>query len=194
MSKKAFGTYEIANICDVTPSTVGNWIEKGLIPTFTTGGGHRRVWTDDLVKFLHAHNIPIPDALKNIENPKILIVDDEEHIRKLISRSLKKTYPDVEIHEAADGFEAGQKLATIVPFLVLLDLKLPGMDGFKVCELIRNSTKLKSVKVLAISGHNTEEYRARSLASGADDFLGKPFSVLELMEKITKLTGFRKTP
>jgi len=51
MVKKAFGTYDIAKICNVTPSTVGNWIDKGLLPTFTTGGGHRRVWDKEPGRF-----------------------------------------------------------------------------------------------------------------------------------------------
>ncbi|MEK7704558.1 MAG: helix-turn-helix domain-containing protein, partial [Myxococcota bacterium] len=57
---KALGTTEVARICHVTPPTVGRWIEDGKLPSFTTGGGHRRVWVADLVAFFREHNIPVP--------------------------------------------------------------------------------------------------------------------------------------
>ena len=186
MDKKAFGTYEIAEICQVTPATVGNWIEKGLLPTFTTGGGHRRVWTDDLARFLSSHNIPIPDQIK-IHPPSFLIVDDEEQIRKVIKKILQKQYPPAEIHEAGDGFEAGQKVSQLFPSLIILDLRLPGIDGFKVCKMIRSDPRLKAVKILAISGQNVEESKKNSLRAGADDFLGKPFEIDQLRERVARL-------
>jgi CheY-like chemotaxis protein len=187
MEKKAFGTYEIAEICQVTPSTVGNWIEKGMIPTFTTGGGHRRVWAGDLAAFLKKHNIPLPDALKALAPLEILVVDDEEPVRKMIRRTLQKLYPKSQIQEASDGFEAGQKVAQLIPSLVILDLKLPGVDGLKVCRSIRSNERLKNIKVLVISGHNLDESKKQSLAAGASDFLGKPFGIDDLKEKVSKL-------
>ncbi len=187
MKRKAYGTYDIAEICHVTPSTIGHWIEKGLLPTFTTGGGHRRVWSEDLLGFLKSHNIPVPAELNLSGIQSVLIVDDEEPIRKILRRTLQKLFPDAQIHEAEDGFAAGQKIAQMVPSLVILDLKLPGVDGFKVCRGIRSEKRLKKTKVLAISGHNIEEYRKQALASGADDFLGKPFDSRALKEKLSKL-------
>lgn len=192
MKNKAFGTYEIAEICHVTPSTVGNWIEKGLIPTFTTGGGHRRVWAKDLVSFLKEHNIPIPEKLKAFAPLQILIVDDEEASRKMVRWITQELYRQAEIHEAADGFEAGQKIAQLVPALVILDLRLPGIDGFKVCKIIRSDERLKNTKVLAISGLNVKESKKDAITAGANDFLGKPFEEQELRERIGTLLGKEK--
>ena len=187
MEKKAFGTYEIAEICHVTPSTVGNWIEKGLLPTFTTGGGHRRVWSLDLAQFLEKHNIPVPEKMKIIASMKFLIVDDEDQVRRVIKRTLQKLYPESEIYEALDGFEAGQKVSQLVPSLIVLDLKLPGVDGLKVCRSIRSDDRLKKMKVLAISGQDIEESKKNAFNAGADDFLGKPFDVNEFRNKISKM-------
>lgn len=189
MGKKAFGTYEIAGICHVSPSTVGNWVEKGLLPTFTTGGGHRRVWAHDLADFLNKHNIPIPEELRMLTSLQILIVDDEEQIRKMIRRIMQRSFPEAKIDDAADGFEAGQKVTQMVPNLIILDMKLPGMDGFKVCQLIRSYDHFKHTKILAISGHNVEEFRKQALRSGADDFLAKPFDADKLNEAVQKLIG-----
>ena len=187
MIRKAYGTYEIAEICQVTPATIGNWIERGFLPTFTTGGGHRRVWNEDLIRFLKEHNIPIPAELSAASVQTILIVDDEPDVRKVIRRSLRKIYPAAVIFDAEDGYEAGSRVAQLLPSLIILDLKLPGVDGFKVCKAIRADERTKHAKILAISGHNIEEYRKNIIAAGADDFLGKPFEIESLKEKVAHL-------
>src|SRR5258708_29309955 len=85
LKKKARGTYQIATICHVAPITVGRWIAEGKLPHFTTGGGHRRVWQGDLLKFLQAHNYPLPKNLRD-GGPAILIVEDDATTRRLIRR------------------------------------------------------------------------------------------------------------
>jgi len=187
MKKKAFGTYDIAKICHVTPATVGRWVDEGKLPFFTTGGGHRRVWDVDLISFLKSHNIPLPNEFRTGEAMRILIVDDERSLRRIITRLIKKLYPQAVIDEAIDGYEAGHKIGSFMPALVLLDLKLPGVDGFKVCQMVRQDKNLNDVKVLAMSGYSIVQYKKKALAAGADDFIAKPFQLDELSRKINKL-------
>lgn len=184
---KALGTTEVARICHVTPPTVGRWIEDGKLPSFTTGGGHRRVWVADLVGFLREHNIPVPADLESAVDCKVLIVDDEPTIRQLIAAVIVTIDDAIAVHEAADGFEAGQKVASLIPRVVILDLRLPGVDGYRVCEMIRADEKTKDVHILAVSGHSIEEARARVLAAGADDFFPKPFDAEQLRAKLTEV-------
>jgi len=125
----------------------------------------------NLVDFLKKHNIPIPEKILEFLNFDILIVDDDTEILRLIKKTLSKHYPDAEIHEAIDGFEAGQKITQLVPRLVILDIKLPGMDGLKVCQNIRSDKRLDNSKILVISGHDIETYKKEFLEAGADDFL-----------------------
>jgi CheY-like chemotaxis protein len=185
--KKALGTYDIAAICQVTPTTVGRWLDEGKLPYFTTGGGHRRVWSPDLANFLKAHNIPIPADLRSEPPLRILIVDDDPHVLKLLRAAVKEFYPAAEVHEAADGFAAGQKTIGLIPALVILDLRLPGIDGYKVCRAIRQDPRLKDVKVLAVTGYHLEEARAKALEAGADDFLAKPITLDALSKKLETL-------
>ncbi|OGS07424.1 MAG: hypothetical protein A2270_00420 [Elusimicrobia bacterium RIFOXYA12_FULL_51_18] len=187
LSKKAFGTHEIARICDVTPPTVINWVEEGKIPFFTTGGGHRRVWDKDLIIFMREHNIPIPAELAPPGKLVFLIVDDEEQNRKFISRAIKSSYPGARVEEAIDGFEAGYKIRALLPTLVVLDILLPKVNGIKVCEIMRSDPDLRNIKILAITGCDIEESKTRILKAGADDFLGKPFTIQELDAKIESL-------
>lgn len=185
MRKRTFGTHDIARLCQVTPPTIGRWIGEGKLPSFKTAGGHRRVWDTDLVKFLHSHNLPVPSELTSV--PRILIVDDEAGIRQFIHRVISGRFPGVELHEAGDGFEAGQKVATLLPHLVILDLRLPGMDGFKVCRSVRSNPVFKDVKILAITGVGVEDSRKQILDAGADAFLPKPFEADELSAQLKKM-------
>jgi len=112
-------------------------------------------------------------------------VDDEESVRKFIKRVLRNVYgSEVAAEEAVDGFEAGKKMTELRPALVVLDVLLPGLDGERVCRMIRADDDLKGVKVLAISGINVDQTKKRMLAAGADDFLGKPFGVEDLEKKL----------
>lgn len=185
--RKAFGTHEVARVCQVTPPTVIRWMEEGKLLFFTTGGGHRRVWDTDLAAFMRRHNIPVPASLEAGAKLKFLIVDDEADSRLLLKRLLRAAYPDSEIAEAADGFEAGHKVHSFLPTLITLDLNLPGVDGFRICELIRADEGLKDIKILAVTGYNQEDGKERVLGAGADDFLGKPFEAAALIEKLQNL-------
>lgn len=187
MIRKALGTHDIARICHVTPPAVIRWLDDGKIPSFTTGGGHRRVWSADLIPFMKEHNIPVPDELRVQNGRRILIVDDEANNRRLIRRVVKKEFPDAELDEAADGFEAGHKVHSFLPTLVVLDIRLPGLDGYRVCRMFRGDPKLESIKILAISGFDVAQTRQEALDAGADDFLGKPFDVGDLTKKLAEL-------
>lgn len=116
-----------------------------------------------------------------------MIVDDERAVVDLIVRAIKKLKKKCVVDTAFDGFEAGRRLITFEPDLVILDLMLPGIDGFKVCKNIRMDKKTKHIKVLAITGFDTPENRKKILSSGANDYLAKPFEVSDLLEHVEKL-------
>lgn len=187
LSEKAFGTHDVARICNVTPPTVINWVEEGKIPFFTTGGGHRRVWAKDLIAFMREHNMPVPAALLVRSKLVFLIVDDEKEIRRVITRVLRSAYPDAGIEEAIDGFEAGYKIKSLLPTLVILDIQLPEVNGIKICEIMRGDPDLRNISILAMTGNSIAESRTRILEAGADEFIGKPFAIQELTEKIRNL-------
>lgn len=88
---------------------------------------------------------------------------------------------------AYDGFEAGQKFITHKPDLIILDIRMPRVDGYKLCAAIRNSPENKNVKILIISGLMSPHDQARLKVLGADDYLQKPFGNNELKSRITHL-------
>ena len=116
---------------------------------------------------------------------RILIVDDEPQFRSLINKLL--TNRGYETKEAPDGFEAGIHVMDFRPDLVLLDLYMPGMDGFEVCRKIKENPKTAIIVVVAVTGYDNDENRERIMKAGADGYLTKPVERKHLLENISTL-------
>ena len=184
--EKFFRTYEAAKICQVAQGTIIRWIKEGKLPASSTAGGHNRIRAADLVEFLKSLRLPIPAELSSgNKKTKILIVDDEPEVRHMIRWMLDRDFNSILIEEAEEGFIAGWKACAFQPHLVILDLMLPGLNGFRICEFIRQFSELKETKIIAISallGDPDVENKIRAL--GANDFLAKPFDLEVLKKKI----------
>lgn len=186
MAKDLFTTHDIAKLCKVNGSTVKNWINDGKLQAYKTPGGHRRINREDLIQFLEKYEMPIPPQVKG-KKLKVLVVDDEKDIVKIITRALKKQSWGLEIEPAYDGYEAGVKVTDSFPDLVILDNELPGVDGYKVLQNIKANKKLKGVKILAITGKDIPETKEKLLSSGADVFMAKPLNLKELVSTVARL-------
>ncbi len=178
---KALSTFSIARMLHVDPGSVANWIDQGLLKAHRTPGGHRRVSADGLLQFLREHHMPIPAELSPT---RVLIVDDEPAITRLIARAIKSARPDCEVMEAHDGFKAGTILATHRPDVVILDLRMPGMDGFEVCKLIKSQETTRHAQVLAMTAYPSSENRERILACGARVCMPKPLDMEVLIAEL----------
>jgi len=192
MNKTALTTYEIADHCQVTPRTVIQWINDGKLKAYRTPGNHSRVQKEDFLGFLKKYHMPLPvEVVSNTNEKRVLIVDDDKSMVDAIHRILKreKIY-DLEI--AYDGFEAGEKFTAFKPDLIILDIRMPGLDGYQLCSRIRGNQKNKDVKILLISGAVDQKDNGRILESGANDYLAKPFEMKELKDKLQKLFGWNR--
>ena len=114
-----------------------------------------------------------------MEKKRILIVDDDENITELISLYLVKECFDTEI--AADGESALEKFKEYQPQLILLDIMLPGMDGYDVCREIRKSS---NVPIIMLSAKGEVFDKVLGLKIGADDYMIKPFDSNELVARV----------
>ena len=187
MRVKTYSTFDIAKMLEVVPGTVANWIDNGKLKAFNTLGGHRRVSQADLLGFLKGNSMPVPDVLANASGKmKILIVEDDEKFLKLVVKAFK-TFKDYELLTATDGFQAGQLVEGHKPDLVVLDIMLPDINGFKVCELIK--ARNKRTRVIAITGYDSEDIKKKILAAGADAYLIKPFQFKTLFEHVENFLG-----
>jgi excisionase family DNA binding protein len=182
--KPVFTTFEAAKLCHVSPLSIINWVNAGRLPAFRTPGGHRRIRREDLLRFMRDNGIPLPPELRDGSGRRrVLVVDDEANIRDVIAEHLSSRANAYEVLTAADGFEAGRLVVTFRPDVVLLDLRMPGLDGFQVCRTIKADPGTASTCVIAMTGYHTPETEARILECGALRCLAKPIepSVLAVM-------------
>jgi DNA-binding response OmpR family regulator len=112
-------------------------------------------------------------------------VDDEPSVVEFIESALSEPEEDYLFERAFDGYEAGLKVASFQPNLVILDLVMPRVDGFEVCRRIKTDLQTLGTKVLVVTGYPEEVERAKEC--GADDYLVKPLRVEELREKVWNL-------
>ena len=178
---------QAAQICRVTSRTINNWIRAGKLKAYATPGGHFRIWPSDLRKFLKAHSMNINFEFKGEHPRKILIIDDDEAYAEMIREVLRDKLENCEVTISQDGYEALILLGEFKPELVVLDLMMPGIDGFKVLELIADRKVTHSLKVLVLSGNLSPAAVERLKRSRADQWLAKPVSVAELIHSVLNL-------
>jgi two-component system phosphate regulon response regulator PhoB len=117
-----------------------------------------------------------------MEKSTILVVEDEMDILQLVDHNLKLA--DFHVLTAQDGYEALSLAKKHLPQLVILDLMLPGLDGFEVCKELKRSPRTKSIPVLMLTARGEEVDRIVGLELGADDYVVKPFSPRELVLRV----------
>ncbi|MEE2733233.1 MAG: response regulator [Pseudomonadota bacterium] len=120
---------------------------------------------------------------------KVLVVDDDGLVRKLVCRALSNDY---EILTAANGAEGLEKATTENPDFVLLDVEMPGMNGFEVCERLKQNPATQDKPVLFLSSLSGIQQRMLGYEKGAADFLVKPFEASELLAKLRLLGQFKR--
>jgi len=175
---------QAAKACGVSRATMWNWVKSGHIKALVTPGGHHRIAHDDLEAFIEQAGRTLS---RETVPPAILIVDDEEQIRK--SLHLRLTKKGYRVESASGGFDAGVKVLECRPDLVILDIMMPGVDGFEVCRTIRQNRALDHTRVLAFTGYDTPENKARILQAGADGYLPKSTDFKTLVSYIDRLLG-----
>jgi excisionase family DNA binding protein len=180
---KNLSTFAVAEMLHVDPGSVANWVDQGLLKAHRTPGGHRRVSASDLVIFLREHKMPIPETLEPAPT-RVLVVDDEPAIAELVSEAIRAAHPDFDVQVANDGFKAGTILSTMIPDLVVLDLMMPGLDGFEVCKLIKTQDSTKHTEVIAMTGFPSQENVDRIVSCGARACLAKPLEIAELIAEV----------
>jgi len=168
---------EAARRLSVSPITLRSWADKGLIRVHITLGGHRRYPLSEVERLLAKSNEPT--ALR------VMIVDDDTFTIQMIQDYLSDISTPLEVETALDGFEAGQKLLSFNPDVILLDLMMPGMDGFAVCHRVKHDPATAATRIIAMSGHATAENCRRVMDEGAEACISKPFNRAQLVDSLT---------
>ncbi|MFI3198011.1 MAG: response regulator [Methylococcaceae bacterium] len=191
--KKSFLTpNEVAELMMVAPVTVRSWAQKGLLAAKVTPGGHRRFLKSEVERFMRDSGfVPGEDEIKP-SAPRVLIVDDDPVMTTYLQGIIEDFDTSFVTEIALTGFEAGTKIHTFLPDVVLLDLMLPDIDGFKICSLIKNEAATRHIRVIAISGNTSTQNVSRILEAGAENCLAKPFDPENIVKILSTAVDVKK--
>lgn len=116
---------------------------------------------------------------------KVMVVDDSKTINDMVRNLLEKMGYEVEV--AFDGMEALEKVKTLLPDLIVLDVNMPKMDGFRVCRLLKFDRNFRQIPIIMLTARDEEENIRIGIKTGADLYLTKPIEPEKLIEAVNKL-------
>jgi len=116
------------------------------------------------------------------DDPRVLVVEDEPSQREVLSYNL--TSQGFEVTSARDGEEALLLVEEDLPDVILLDWMMPNLSGLEVCRMLKSRTETRAIPIIMLSARSEDVDRVRGLETGADDYLIKPYSVIELMARV----------
>jgi type II secretory ATPase GspE/PulE/Tfp pilus assembly ATPase PilB-like protein/CheY-like chemotaxis protein len=122
-----------------------------------------------------------------IDIPRILVVDDNEDLRKVVKLSLERGPVPMQVETAANGYEALGKVEVHPPHLIILDLMMPGIDGFEVCRRLRANLRTAFIPIVMLTAREDVEAKIEGFRAGTDDYLVKPFNRAELTARVLRL-------
>jgi excisionase family DNA binding protein len=165
-------TREAAKKLNVALSTVQTWVESGHLEAWKTPGGHRRIPLSSIDKLLETGM-----AQRAVDQPRpfrILIVEDEDHLREIYKDTLATwSNISIELNLAANGYEGLVKAAESNPDLMITDLSMPDMDGFKMIKALRNGNETQHMPIVVVTGICESEVKAGEIPEDIT-ILGKP--------------------
>lgn len=179
----ALTTGQVASYCHVTYWTVIKWIKSGKLKAYKLPGEQNRIKKEDFIEFLEEYRLPVPAELVDEGQRRVLIVDDDMAIVSLLTELLTDM-EGTEVRTASNGYEAGQQVANFRPHLIILDLWMPGINGFEVCKHLKYNPETSNITILAITGYPSEEMMEKIGDVGADVILEKPLDTETLREII----------
>jgi excisionase family DNA binding protein len=182
-TKKYLTSAEAAEILMVSPVTLRQWAQKGLLPSVATAGGHRRFLPEEIERFARERGISAPAAAGGRPR-RILIADDDSTYREILAAAIRRKAPDIELHLAADGFEAGMMTQTAQPDTFLLDLNMPGLNGTDVCRRLRAQPATCAARLVIITGLLTPEVAAEIQDAGADASIEKAVDTGPILDEL----------
>lgn len=189
-----YSALEVSHICGVVNQTVINWIKSGFLKASRTPGGQYRVYPEDLAQFMLNHNLRIPEEViklcknKNeLYSKSILVVDDDEGLNSVITKFLGKKFPTMQIYQAFDGFDAGSQMMEKRPCCIILDLDLPGVDGFSICSRIREGDKYGKPTIIIMTALEDSELENKMKELGVKHLFRKPLNLVQLSEAVDSI-------
>jgi excisionase family DNA binding protein len=178
-------TKQAAEKIGVSHRTIQLWVESGVLHAWKTAGGHRRITTESVLKLVEQRRQAIgglaaPASPAPVDGKKkLLIVDDDATMLRLYELEMAGWNQPVEVIKASNGFEALIKIGENKPDMLISDLNMPGMDGFRMIRTLRSEASYAGMAIVVISG--LDQSTVASMGLPADiPFFSKPASFVRL--------------
>jgi excisionase family DNA binding protein len=183
--KKFLKTFEASRYLGVSRSSLTNWVKQGLLGSGLTPGGHYRFTVTELDSFAEKRGLKIPRKITGGESARILIIDDDIQFRDFV-REAMEAFSDYELKEAKDGMEGALLVGTWKPDLVIVDLRMPNMNGIEFCRLLKQKEETSEISIIIASAYLSPEAKSEIQEIGVDVVLDKPVRLASLAMALTK--------
>ena len=191
--KQYWGTQRVARVCQVSPATVANWIDQGLLKGHKTPTGRRRVEADDLKAFLRAHEMAVPTELANGNgHATVVVVDDDPGYLKALVLTIERSDLDVEVVEAATGVDALLEIGRVQPTLIVLDYSLPDLNAPEVIRRLLEPGRQLDVEVIVVTGGMPEKAAVELREMGVKTIVNKVEGMQAVVEAMQQALKRRK--
>lgn len=171
---------QVADCLKISPVTVRHWALDGKLKFVTTPGGHRRFAYTFIEQFAQERGIRL--SWDNAGTLRVLIVDDNRDLVGYLVELLGNAELNIMVEIAHDGFSAGEQIHLFKPDILLLDLMMPGVDGFETCRRLKQNIATRHIRVIAMTGYPIAENVERILQAGAEQCLAKPIRASTLLQ------------
>jgi len=191
--KRYWGTQRVARVCQVSPATVANWIDQGLLKGHKTPTGRRRVEADDLKAFLRAHDMAVPQDLAHGNgHAMVVVVDDDPGYLKALVLTIERSELDVEVVEAATGVDALLEIGRVQPTLIVLDYSLPDLNAPEVIRRLLEPGRQLDVEVIVVTGGMPETAAVELREMGVKTIVNKVDGMQAVVEAMQQALKRRK--
>jgi excisionase family DNA binding protein len=176
-------TGEIARQCEVTPASVKKWIGQAKLRAVRTPGRHFRISVEEFERFKAEYRFPMEPE----RAPRILVVDDSPLVVDFIIDALRDLVPGSELEAVSNGYEGLLKVGTFAPDQLILDLRMPGLDGLEVCRRIKANPAIRATRILMITAFAEKGTAKAARRACADGFLRKPLRLDTLKAQVERM-------
>lgn len=184
---KLLTTSQVAALFQVSPITVEMWVGNNVLPSSKMADGQNYYKYSDITKHAEKHNIAIVGDIRQIT--KVLIVDDDSFVADFLKDFLESREIVYEVQRTSISFMADKLVKSFHPHVVILDLRMPGMNGIELCKMFSSQIE-EGLRVFGISGYWSENDRDAFLIAGGECCLDKPLDVKQLIAVLEKNREF----
>jgi len=173
---------EAANLLMLSVDGLRKWADSGELRSLTTPGGHRRYLPVDIHDFALRKGIDL--SLPEGKQLRVLLVDDDTLLLETLEDALTYFDDSVIIDSAVNGFGAGQKVSSFNPDIILLDERMPSIDGIEVCRKLKADSTTAHIRIIGMTGYPIPKIIEGMISAGCEACFSKPLNMPKLIDQM----------